>query len=47
MKEGEFEVIEIEGVELKGDLCFVWGEGEEWDRVLNFMGFVGELVWGK
>ena len=37
LKEGDFQVIDIEGLQFKRHFCFVSAQGQESDTVLNFM----------
>ena len=45
--EGDFQVIDIEGLQLKRHFCFVSAQGQESDTVLNFMRFVRHFLSGK
>ena len=45
--EGDFQVIDIEGLQFKRHFCFVSAQGQESDTVLNFMRFVRHFLSGK
>jgi hypothetical protein len=47
LKEGDFQVIDIEGLQFKRHFCFVSAQGQESDTVLNFMRFVRHFLSGK
>lgn len=47
VKEGDFQVIDIEGLQFKRHFCFVSAQGQESDTVLNFMRFVRHFLSGK
>ena len=47
LKEGDFQVIDIEGLQFKRHFCFVSAQGQESDTVLNFMRFCPALPFRK
>ena len=47
LKEGDFQVIDIEGLQFKRHFCFVSAQGQESDTVLNFMRFVRHFLSGS
>ncbi|WP_072542123.1 LysR family transcriptional regulator [Bacteroides mediterraneensis] len=47
LKAGDFQVIDIEGLQFKRHFCFVSAQGQEADTVLHFMRFVRHFLAGK